>query len=83
LIGDCLTLGFSNECPNVVETPNPILGLNIPDAVPGKEAPFIHPFIYRIMFIFMLGLLLATAVLALKTVSNIKEMLVPVPVRAR
>ena len=37
----------------------------------------------RIMFIFMLGLLLATALLALKTASNVKEMLVPVPVRAR
>jgi hypothetical protein len=36
-----------------------------------------------IMFIFMLGLLLATAILALKTASNVKEMLVPVPVRAR
>ena len=36
-----------------------------------------------IMFIFMLGLLLVTAILALKTVSNVKEMLVPVPVRAR
>jgi hypothetical protein len=35
------------------------------------------------MFILMLGLLLATALLALKTASNIKEMLVPVPVRAR
>ena len=35
------------------------------------------------MFIFMLGLLLATALLALKTVANVKEMLVPVPVRAR
>lgn len=35
------------------------------------------------MFIFMLGLLLATAVLALKTVSNVKEMLVPVPVRVK
>ena len=36
-----------------------------------------------IMFIFTLGLLLATALLALKTASNVKEMLVPVPVRAR
>ena len=35
------------------------------------------------MFIFMLGLLLATALLALKTTSNVKEILVPVPVRAR
>ena len=35
------------------------------------------------MFIFMLGLLVATVVLALKTVSNVKEMLVPVPVRAK
>jgi len=35
------------------------------------------------MFIFMLGLLLATSLLALKTVSNVKEMLVPVPVRAK
>jgi len=36
---------------------------------------------YCIMFIFMLGLILATAFLALKTVSEAKEMLVPVPVR--
>ncbi len=35
------------------------------------------------MFIFMLGLILATAFLALKTVSEAKEMLVPVPVRAK
>lgn len=35
------------------------------------------------MFIFMLGLLLATAILALKTVSNAKEMLTPIPVRVK
>jgi hypothetical protein len=35
------------------------------------------------MFIFMLGLLVATALLALNTVSNVKEMLVPVPVRVK
>ncbi|MDB5234738.1 MAG: hypothetical protein JWR44_1731 [Hymenobacter sp.] len=35
------------------------------------------------MFIFMLGLLLATFVLAFKTVSEAKEMLAPVPVRAK
>ena len=35
------------------------------------------------MFIFMLGLLMATAILALKTVSNAKEMLVPVRVRVK
>ena len=35
------------------------------------------------MFIFMFGLLLVTAILALKTVSNAKEILVPVPVRTR
>jgi hypothetical protein len=35
------------------------------------------------MFIFMLGLLVATALLALNTVSNVKQMLVPVPVRAK
>ena len=35
------------------------------------------------MFIFMLGLLLATAFLALKTVSNVQEMLVPEPVRVK
>ncbi len=35
------------------------------------------------MFILMLGLLVATAILALKTVSNVREMLVPVPVRAK
>ncbi len=35
------------------------------------------------MLIFMLGLLLATAILALKTASNVKEMLTPVPVRVQ
>jgi len=35
------------------------------------------------MFIFMLGLLLVTAFLALKTVSNVEEMLVLAPVRAK
>lgn len=35
------------------------------------------------MFIFMLGLLFVTAILALKTASNVKEMLVPIPVRVR
>ena len=35
------------------------------------------------MFIVMLGLLMATAILALKTVSNAKEMLVPVRVRVK
>lgn len=35
------------------------------------------------MFIFMLGLLLATAILALKTVSNVKHMLVPEPIRVK
>jgi hypothetical protein len=35
------------------------------------------------MFIFMLGLLVATAFLALNMVSNVKEMLAPVPVRVK
>lgn len=35
------------------------------------------------MFIFMFGLLLVTALLTLKTASNVNEMLVPIPVRAR
>ena len=35
------------------------------------------------MVIFMLGLLLATAILALKTASNVKEILTPIPVRVR
>jgi hypothetical protein len=35
------------------------------------------------MFIFMLALLVATAFLALNTVSNVKEMLAPEPVRAK
>ena len=35
------------------------------------------------MFIFMLGLLLATFILALKTVSNVEAMLTPEPVRAQ
>ncbi|WP_201979014.1 hypothetical protein [Hymenobacter rubidus] len=35
------------------------------------------------MFIFMLGLLLVTAFLALKTVSNVEEMLAPEPVRVQ
>lgn len=40
-------------------------------------------FFLSIMFIFMLGLLLVTAILALKTVSNVEEMLTPIPVRAK
>jgi hypothetical protein len=39
--------------------------------------------LYYLMFILMLGLILATAFLALKTVSDAKEMLVPVPVRKK
>ena len=35
------------------------------------------------MLILMLGLLFTTAILALKTASNVKEILTPVPVRAR
>ena len=35
------------------------------------------------MLIFMLGLLLVTAILAIKTVSNVEAMLTPEPVRAR
>ncbi|SFQ67461.1 hypothetical protein SAMN04515668_3630 [Hymenobacter arizonensis] len=35
------------------------------------------------MFIFMLGLLAVTVFLALNTVSNVKEMLAPVPVRVK
>lgn len=35
------------------------------------------------MFIFMLGLLLVTTALALKTASNGEEMLTPIPVRAK
>ena len=40
-------------------------------------------FFFSIMFIFMLGLLLVTAILTLKTVSNVEEALTPIPVRAR
>lgn len=35
------------------------------------------------MFIFMLSLLVVTAILALNTVSNINEMLVPEPIRVK
>lgn len=35
------------------------------------------------MLIFMLVLIVAAAILALNTVSNVKEMLAPVPVRNR
>ena len=35
------------------------------------------------MFIFMLGLLLATVLLAFKTVSNVQEMLAPEPIRVK
>lgn len=47
------------------------------------EAHYSSVISIRIMFIFMLGLLFVTAILALKTASNVKEMLVPIPVRAR
>ena len=36
-----------------------------------------------LMFIFMLGLLLVTALLALATINDVKEMLTPAPVRAK
>lgn len=36
-----------------------------------------------IMFIFMFGLLLVTATLALKTVSNAQKMLIPEPIRVK
>ena len=35
------------------------------------------------MFIFMLGLLLVTTILAFKTVSNVQEMLTPEPIRVK
>lgn len=59
------------------------LGLNNQKPAPDGAARYSSVIPVAIMFIFMLGLLLATAILALKTASNVKEMLVPVPVRAR
>lgn len=35
------------------------------------------------MFLFMLGLLVVTAILAYSTVTDIQEMLAPVPVRVK
>lgn len=35
------------------------------------------------MFIFMLGLLVVTAILAYKSATDIKEMLVPQPIRVK
>jgi hypothetical protein len=35
------------------------------------------------MFIFMLGLLVLTAIMAYSTVNNVKEMLAPEPVRVK
>jgi hypothetical protein len=35
------------------------------------------------MFLFMLGLLVVTAILAYSTVTDIKEMLTPAPVRVK
>jgi hypothetical protein len=72
-----------SECPNLVETYLYVSGLNNPDAALRKALLFVHPILLLTMFIFMLGLLLATAILALKTVSNIQEMLVPEPVRVK
>lgn len=40
-------------------------------------------FSLSLMFIFMLGLLVLTAILALNTVSNVKAMLTPEPVRVK
>lgn len=35
------------------------------------------------MFLFMLGLLIVTAILAYATVNNVQEMLTPIPVRVK
>ena len=72
-----------SECLNLIETCPPVLGLKYQKPAPKSAARYPSVIPIRIMFIFMLGLLLATAILALKTASNVKEMLVPVPVRAR
>jgi len=61
----------------------PFLGLNTQYALLRTALLFIHPNSFFIMFIFMLGLVLATVFLALKTVSNVQEMLVPEPVRVK
>jgi hypothetical protein len=52
-------------------------------AAPRPAPLFIHPLFHLFMFLFMLGLLVVTAILAYSTVSDIKEMLVPVPVRTK
>lgn len=50
-----------------------------------RKVAAVYPleFSFWFMLIFMLGLLLATAILALKTVSNVQEMLVPEPIRVK
>ena len=59
------------------------MGLKHQKPAPNSAARYSSVIPVAIMFIFMLGLLFTTALLALKTASNVKEMLVPVPVRAR
>lgn len=76
-------LAASRQCLNLIETCRPFLGLKQQKSGPKSRAYYSSEIPIRIMLIFMLGLLLATAILALKTASNVKEMLVPVPVRAR
>lgn len=81
-----LSVGSSStgsKCPNVIETCPFVLGLNNLKPVRRDGARYSFAISIVIMLIFMLGLLFATAILALKTASNVKEMLVPVPVRAR
>ena len=59
------------------------MGLKHQKPAPNSVLHYSSAISIRIMFIFMLGLLLVTAILALKTASNVKEMLVPAPVRTR
>ena len=74
----------SSQYRNLFETHDPVSGLITTNAAPGKEQLIIHSyFTAYFMFIFMLGLLVVTAILALKTVSNAKEMLTPIPVRVK
>ncbi len=71
------------KCPNLIETWLALSGLNTQMQLAETGCFLSTRFFCSIMFIFMLGLLLVTAFLALKTVSNVEEMLTPIPVRAQ
>ena len=59
------------------------MGLNTQRQLPDRSRFLSTRFFVLFMFLFMLGLLVITAILAYSTVTDVKEMLVPEPVRVK